>query len=354
MRWTSSATTRRVAYRLIRYLKEERRLETVQEVVDAPLLERGVDAVSSTNAIHLYYDLADTLGSWRELLRPGGAVFVQSGNIGVPDLPAGSWIIDETVEAINDAAVELVRADERYSAYRNGLADDARQARYDELRRKFFRLRPLPYYVDALEAAGFASSASNTARSQRTRRSGQPFSAPTTRASSAGSAARSGSKAWAPTDAAVADRLQLLRESIERVFAGSSFDAVLDLHRGAPCPAVDVLDLEARRSGLEDGERELGLPLELGSCVAFVSFTNGVASSVATSFLRRHHHVPATTPSSRIVGRTSPFLRITRLRVSSSNIRVRSAWARRTLSHSPSRRSGAGVSAGGRGAPRRS
>ena len=217
----------RVAYRLIRYLKEERRLETVQEVVEAPLLERGVDAVSSTNAIHLYYDLADTLGSWRELLRPGGAVFVQSGNIGVPDLPAGSWIIDETVEAINDAAVELVRADERYSDYRNGLADDGRQARYDELRRKFFLpVRPLAHYVDALEAAGF--------RVERVEH--RTIAADTAEWTAFLSAYHEGVLGWvggseriegvAPTDAAVADRLQLLRESVERVFAGRSFDAV--------------------------------------------------------------------------------------------------------------------------------
>ena len=84
----------RVAFRLIRYLKEERRLETVQEVVGEPLLRRGVDAVASTNAIHLYYDLDDTLRSWHDLLVPGGRAFVQSGNIGVAEVPEGCWIID--------------------------------------------------------------------------------------------------------------------------------------------------------------------------------------------------------------------------------------------------------------------
>ena len=91
----------RVAFRLIRYLKDERRLQTVQEVVEAPLLERGVDAVASTNAIHLYYDLEDTLRSWRGVLRPGGRAVVPSGNIGVPALPGGSRLIVQTVAAIN-------------------------------------------------------------------------------------------------------------------------------------------------------------------------------------------------------------------------------------------------------------
>ena len=45
---------RRIAFRLIRYLKKERRLQLVEDVLDSTLLERGVDAVISTNAIHLY------------------------------------------------------------------------------------------------------------------------------------------------------------------------------------------------------------------------------------------------------------------------------------------------------------
>jgi SAM-dependent methyltransferase len=217
----------RVGFRLIRYLRNERRLETVQEAVEAPLLERGVDAVSSTNAIHLYYDLEDTLRSWRDLLRPGGSAFVQSGNIGVPELPDGSWIIDETVEAINAAAEELVRTDERYAPYRSGLDDDARRAAYDELRRKFFLLvRPLAHYVDALEAAGF--------RVERVEH--RTIAADTAEWTAFLSAYHEGVLGWVggseriegepPTAEAVADRLRLLGESVERVFGGGSFDAV--------------------------------------------------------------------------------------------------------------------------------
>ena len=217
----------RVAYRLIRYLKEERRLETVQEVVEAPLLDRGVDAVSSTNAIHLYYDLEDTLRSWRAFLRQDGRAFVQSGNIGVADLPEGSWIIDETVEAISDAAAGIVRTDDRYAVYREGLADGARWSRYDELRRKFFLpVRPLAHYLEALEAAGF--------RIERVDH--RTIAADTAEWTSFLSAYHEGVLGWvggseriegvAATDAAVADRLRLLRESADRVFTGRSFDAV--------------------------------------------------------------------------------------------------------------------------------
>jgi SAM-dependent methyltransferase len=144
-----------VGFRLIRFLKQEKRLQLMQEVFEPQLLERGVDAVVSTNAIHLYYDLQDTLRSWVDLLRPSGRVFVQSGNIGLPDLPEGSWIIDATVEAINSAAVAIVRQDDVYEAYRPGLADAERMARYEQLRSKFFLpVRPLDFYVGQLEKAG--------------------------------------------------------------------------------------------------------------------------------------------------------------------------------------------------------
>ena len=217
----------RVAFRLIRYLKGERRIQTVQEVVDAPLLERGFDAVSSTNAIHLYYDLEDTLRSWRQALRPGGRAFVQSGNIGVAELPPGSWIIDETVEAINAAAAELVQADDRYTQYRDGLEDPARRAAYDELRRKFFLpVRPLTDYLAALEEAGFRIDRVDHVSIAADAAEWTEFL----------SAYHEGVLGWvggseriegvAPTEEAVADRLQLLRESVDRVFGGGSFEAV--------------------------------------------------------------------------------------------------------------------------------
>ena len=77
----------RVAFRLIRYLKPEKRLQLMQEVLGSTLLERKLDGLVSTNAIHLYYGLENTLRSWAEVLRPGGRVFIQSGNIGLPYLP---------------------------------------------------------------------------------------------------------------------------------------------------------------------------------------------------------------------------------------------------------------------------
>lgn len=145
----------RMAFRLIRYIKPERRLQLIEEIVEAPLLARGVDALVSTNAIHLYYDLSDTLASWKRSLKPGGLVHVQSGNILNPNAPEGTWIIDETVEHLHARALHIVRTDEAWAKYRPALDDTERMAKYDALRKKYFLpVRPLEHYVDALNDAG--------------------------------------------------------------------------------------------------------------------------------------------------------------------------------------------------------
>jgi len=147
----------RVAYRWLEYVKRERRLQTLEEVLDEDLRRRGFDVIVSTNAIHLYYGLGETLASWRRCLADGGAVFVQSGNIRNPAQPGGSWIIDETVGEIHRIAMDVVREDERYAEYR-GVLDDAEAMRaYDALRDKYFLpVRPLDYYLDAMRDAGLA------------------------------------------------------------------------------------------------------------------------------------------------------------------------------------------------------
>jgi SAM-dependent methyltransferase len=218
----------RVAFRLIRYLKDEKRLQLVQEVIEAPLLERGVDAIVSTNAIHLYYDLEDTLRSWHDLLRPDGRLLVQSGNIGLSYMPGAAWIIDETVEAINTAATEIVCEEDAYAAYRDGLEDEERMAAYDALRRKFFLpVRPLEHYLSSLEETGF----------RIVEVSQLPIEAHVDQWFEFLSAYHEGVLGWVggsarvegedPAPEAIEDRLRLLWQSMERVFEGRpSFEAV--------------------------------------------------------------------------------------------------------------------------------
>jgi SAM-dependent methyltransferase len=146
----------RVAFRCLRWLKEARRLQALEEVLGPELLARGVDAIASTNAIHLYHDLPGTLASWARVLRPGGRVFVQSGNIRNPGARPAEWVLDETVWAIHEVAVGLVRNDARYAAYRPALDDEARMQGYLAYRdRVFLPVRPLDHYRRCLQDAGF-------------------------------------------------------------------------------------------------------------------------------------------------------------------------------------------------------
>lgn len=147
----------RIAFAHVPYLKDEGRVATMQEVLDPRLLERGVEAIASTNAIHLYYDLPDTLASWRRVLDPGGVVHIQSGNIHREDRPDGLWVIDATVEAMAEAAETIVAEDDRFAPYREALADEKTMAAHRDLREKYFLpIRPLSYYIDALKQAGFS------------------------------------------------------------------------------------------------------------------------------------------------------------------------------------------------------
>jgi ubiquinone/menaquinone biosynthesis C-methylase UbiE len=146
----------RVGFRLLRWLKEDGRLQYLEEVLGPALVERGVDAIASTNAIHLYLDLPETLASWARVIRPGGRVFVQSGNVRNPRARPTEWILDETVWAIHELATGLVRNDPRYAAYRALLDDEARMRAHVAYRdRVFLPVRPLDYYVGCLERAGF-------------------------------------------------------------------------------------------------------------------------------------------------------------------------------------------------------
>ena len=145
----------RVAFRLIRYLKAERRLEYVDEVLGAPLRERRVDAIASANAIHLYLDLVPTLRSWRRVLRDDGRVFVQSGNVRSPHARPGWWIIDDTVAAVDEAARAIVREDARFARWRAALADEAHVKAHDAWRLKVFPpVRTLDAYAAAFAEAG--------------------------------------------------------------------------------------------------------------------------------------------------------------------------------------------------------
>jgi SAM-dependent methyltransferase len=152
----SFAADQRVAFRLLRWLKAEKRLQSLDEVAGPDLLARGADAITSTNAIHLYYDLDETLASWARILRPGGLAFICSGNMRNPHGRPGEWIIDETVASVNEIAAGIVRTEPAFAAYRETLDDADLMARHSKLREKVFvPVRPLEFYQQAFRDAGF-------------------------------------------------------------------------------------------------------------------------------------------------------------------------------------------------------
>ncbi|MEP6952553.1 MAG: class I SAM-dependent methyltransferase [Solirubrobacteraceae bacterium] len=145
----------RFAARLLRFLKDEQRLESLDDVLGEQLRERGVDAIVSANAVHLYPDLDEVTAGWARALRSGGKVCINSGNLRNPRAAAGEWILDETVWVINDLAEGIVRSDDRYAAYRPVLDDAERMVAHAAQRDKvFLQPRPLELYTDALERAG--------------------------------------------------------------------------------------------------------------------------------------------------------------------------------------------------------
>ena len=146
----------RVAFRLLRFLRDQKRLETLDEVLGEELLTRGVDAIAAVNAIHLYPDLREVTAAWYRTLRSGGKVFINSGNMRNPRAAAGEWILDETVWVINDIAEGLVRSDPKYAKYRPVLDNAQRMAAHAEQRdRVFLKPRPLQDYLDGLTDVGF-------------------------------------------------------------------------------------------------------------------------------------------------------------------------------------------------------
>ena len=213
----------RVAVRLLRFLRDEKRLRRLDEVLDPALLERGVDAIVSTNAIHLYPDLDGTVSSWARLVRPDGKLFINSGNIRNPRAKPNEWILDETVWVINNLAEGIVTTDPRYAAYRPVLDDaDAMKAHAQFRDRVFLEPRPLDVYVDALERNGFAVE---RVREATIRASVEDWYEFITAYHDAVLGWVGGSEkvdGRPPTQEAVQDRLALIRQAIDTLFGGRS------------------------------------------------------------------------------------------------------------------------------------
>jgi SAM-dependent methyltransferase len=210
-----------VGLRLLRYLRDEGRLQRLDEVLGEPLLGRGVDVVVSTNAVHLYPDLADTVAGWVQVLRPGGTVLVNSGNIRNPRARQSEWILDETVWVVGDLAEGIVRTDDSFAAYRPALEDSDRMKAHAAHRDRVFLVpRPLDFYLDTLQDCGLDIESVREASIEAGVQDWYEFL----------SAYHDAVLGWVggtdkidgtpPTQAAVADRLRLMRQAMDTIFGG--------------------------------------------------------------------------------------------------------------------------------------
>ena len=211
----------RFAARLLRFIKDEKRLQTLDEVLGPEMLQRGVAAIVAANAIHLYPDLDEVAQAWVRALRPRGRVFVNSGNLRNPSAKPGEWILDETVWVIDDLAESLVRSDPRYESYRAALDDPERMRAHRAHRdRVFLRPRPLAYYTDALTRNGLTITGIDQATIVAAVDDWFELMTAYHDAVLGWVGGTRRVEGQEPSEAAVQDRLALMRHAIETIFGG--------------------------------------------------------------------------------------------------------------------------------------
>jgi SAM-dependent methyltransferase len=211
----------KVGFRLLRFLKDEKRLERLEDVLGPEMLERGVDLIASTNAVHLYPDLPDTVASWLRALRPDGHVLINSGNIRNPRARRSEWILDETVWVVGEIAEGLVRTDPAYAQYAADLDNPERMKAHAAYRDKVFLLpRPLDFYLETLELGGLKVESVREASVQAGVQDWYEFLCAYNDAVLGwvgGTDKVDGAK---PSEQAVADRLALMRHAMDVLFHG--------------------------------------------------------------------------------------------------------------------------------------
>jgi hypothetical protein len=154
-------------------------------------------------------------------LRPGGSVFINSGNIRNPRARPNEWILDETVWVIDEVAEGLVRSDARYAAYRDALDDEERLARHRAHRdRVFITPRPLQYYVETLEAAGLRVKDVHEETIEASVRDWFELMSAYHEAVLGWIGGTERIDGAAPSEEAVRDRLALIQHSMEILFGG--------------------------------------------------------------------------------------------------------------------------------------
>lgn len=126
--------------------------ESIVDNIDGKL-----DGIICANAIHLYPTIDETIIEWNKLLKKGGKLLINSGNINNPKMkPPSSILIDQTVNDILNVSFDIVRNNKSYHQYLDKLSDSVYMEKYIELKDKYFLpIRDIEYYTDSLYKNGF-------------------------------------------------------------------------------------------------------------------------------------------------------------------------------------------------------
>lgn len=142
-------------FRLVKYIKEEGRLQTIDESMGG-IYKELLDGIICTNAIHLYPNISETIKSWNNILVKGGKLLINSGNILNLLMDGESKLIDQTVEEISKISFDIVKSDPKYSKYLDLIDNFDYIYNHDELRKKYFLpIRPIDFYTNELVNNGF-------------------------------------------------------------------------------------------------------------------------------------------------------------------------------------------------------
>lgn len=120
-------------------------------------IDGNLDGIICANAIHLYPTIDETISGWNKLLKKGGKLLINSGNIDNPKMKTlTSVLIDQTVNDIFKLSFDIVRSNKEYSLYLDKLSDVNYIEKYAELKNRYFLpIRNIDYYIDSLYKNGF-------------------------------------------------------------------------------------------------------------------------------------------------------------------------------------------------------
>lgn len=112
------------------------------------------DHIVSANTVHLIPNLLETFRGIHNTLKNNGTFTIQSGNIMKLTRKKGVLTIDDSINAVHDIALEIIRSESKFSKYKKSLEKRI----YEQIHQRKFVFpapRPVQHYLNVLKSAGF-------------------------------------------------------------------------------------------------------------------------------------------------------------------------------------------------------